>query len=235
MHKRKIFRFPNAMEVHEYHTARYGAPGRKRQEKRKPTPEDIARQNRWNRERTARHKLRMHFKKSDYYTDLTYRKPERPEDMEAAKKDFAEFIRLVRKEYRKRGAELKWLRNIEVGTRGGWHIHIIVNRIDDTDKILTDAWKKGKVISQLMHNDGEFKKLAAYITKTPETDPRLREASYSSSRNLPLPEPEEKIMMRWRKEPHVPKGYYLDEVTEGINPVTGYSYRTYSLLCVRRE
>ena len=131
------------------------------------------------------------------------------------------------------------MRNIEVGTKGAWHIHIIVNRIPDTDIILREAWEHGKVVSQLLYEKGEFAELAAYITKTPKTDPKLRESSYSTSKNLPLKEPEEKVYRHWKTfhKIRIPEGYYLDKESyhEGINPVTGYKYRTYTLLEIRKK
>lgn len=239
MYKAKRYRFQNAIEVEEYHTARYGAPGMIREQKKRPTKEQIERQNRYNREKVCRRKLRANFDVKDYFSDLTYRREERPPDMKTAQKQFSKFIREVRREYRKRGKELKWIRNIEVGTRNGWHIHMVINRIPDTDIILADLWKYGKVINELMYEKGEFKDLAAYITKTPKTDPRLKEASYSCSRNLPVPEPQEKVYMRWKTwgKIRIPKGWYLDKdsFAEGVNPVTGYKYRHYTLLRLERK
>lgn len=238
-YKKKTYRFENAIEIEEYHTAKYGAPGQKRMSKKKATPEQIEKRNQYNREKRARHKLRKYFETDDYYTDLTFRKEARPPDMQVSKALFSKFIRKVRREYRKRGYELRWMRNIEVGTKGGWHIHIIINRIPDTDIILAKCWEHGKVINELLYATGEFRKLAAYITKTPKTDSRLVESDYSASKNMPLPEPEEKIYHRWKtwKEIKVPDGYYLDQDTyhEGENPVTRYQYRIYTLLKARRE
>ena len=238
-YKKKTYQFRNAIEVEENHSARYGAPGQERQKRRKPTPEQMERQNQYNREKKARRKLRAHFDVNDYYSCLTYRKEERPPDMEAAKKHFTDFMKEVRKQYKKRGSPVKWMRNIEVGTKNGWHIHLIINRIPDTDIILKEAWKHGKVKNELLYEKGEFAELAAYITKTPKTDPRLREADYSASRNLPIPEPKEKIYLHWKtwKEPKIPDGYYLDKNSyhEGINPVTGYKYRTYTLIRLHRR
>lgn len=237
--KKKEYRFKNAIEVEEYHTGKYGAPGQKRQQKKELTKEQIEKRNQYNREKTARRKLRMHFEVNDYFSLFTYRKEDRPEDMKKAKQHFGRAIRIIRREYRKRGAELKWMRNIEVGTKNGWHIHLVLNRIPDTDLILKKAWPHGKVVSQLLNEKGEFAQLAAYITKTPKTDPRLKETSYSTSKNLPIPEPKEKIYRRWKtwKDVRVPEGYYLekDSYYEGINPVTGYKYRIYTLIRVRRE
>ena len=239
-YKKKIYRFKNAIEVEEYHTGRYGAPGQKRQKREKPTPEQVERINQRNKEKTCRRRLRAHFDVNDYFTDLTYAKNARPPDMDTAKKHFRDFIRIIRKEYRKRGEDLKWIRNIEVGRRDAWHIHIVVNRIADTDIILRKAWRHGRVVNELLYEKGEFKDLAAYITKTPQTDSRLRETSYSTSRNLPIPVPEERIYNRWKTwsaEPRVQKGFYLDRESchEGINPITGYRYRVYTLLRYKRE
>lgn len=220
--------------VCEYHSARYGAPGQKRQKKKKATPEQIEAQNRWTKEKKARIRLLEYFGEHDYFTTLTYRVEERPEDMAAAKRDFAQALKVIRREYKKRGAPLYWMRNIEVGTKNGWHIHVIINRIPDTDLILQLAWTHGKVVSQLTYQRGGFRKLAAYITKTEKTDNRLRESDFSVSRNMPLPPATKKVYHRWRtwKDIRIPKGYYLDEesVREGHNPVTGYPYRTYVLL-----
>lgn len=233
-YKKKIYRFKNAIEIEEYHTARYGAPGQKRAKKKKPTKEQVEKRNQYNKEKLARRKLRANFEVNDYFTTLTYKKENRPGDMSKAKEDIKKAIRKIRGEYRKRGHELKWIRNIEVGTKNGWHIHIVLNRIPDTDVILKQCWTHGKVINQLLYETGGFAKLAAYITKSPLTDRRLRESSYSTSRNLPIPEPEEKIYIRWKtwKDIKPVKGYYLDldSLYEGINPNTGYQYRTYTLL-----
>lgn len=145
-----------SIEVYEYHTAKYGAPGQERQEKKKATPEQMAKRNRYNRERLARWKIRNNFDVDDYFTRLSYEKDKRPESMEEAKEDWKAFLQILRREYKKRGAELKWMRNIEVGTRGAWHIHIIVNRIPDTDVILAKAWKHGQIQNQLLYQKGEF-------------------------------------------------------------------------------
>lgn len=177
----KRYRFLNAIEVEEFHSAKYGAPGKERQKRKKLTPKQVEKQNQKNKEKLARRKLREHFNVNDYFTDLTYRKDARPPDMETAKDQFTKFLRGVQKEYRKRGEELKWMRNIEVGTKGAWHIHIIINRIPDTDIILAANWPHGKVYNELMYEKGEFRELAEYITKTPKTDPKLRESSYSAS------------------------------------------------------
>ncbi len=236
-YQRKVYEFPNAVEVEEYHSARFGAPGQERAEKAKPTPEQMEKVNQWKREKTCRHKLRTYFHEHDYFATLTYEKDKRPETMEQACRHFRAFISRVKRRFKKVGQELRWIRNIEVGTKNGWHIHMAINRIPGIDLILTECWQYGYVDIKLLRRFREFAKVAAYLTKTPKTDNRLREANYSSSRNMPVPEPKKKTYRHWRtwKEPRVKEGWYLDKesLVEGINPVTGYPFRHYTLLRMR--
>lgn len=148
------WRFRNAVEVKEYHTGRYGAPGERRQARARPTPEQVERYNQRQKETRCRHRLREHFEENDYLVTLTYAKDKRPADMEEAKKDFRRFIREVAKEYKAQGKRLKWIRNIEVGTKNAWHIHIVLNRIQDTDIITKRSWKKGKILTELLYEQG---------------------------------------------------------------------------------
>lgn len=131
--------------VSEYHSARYGAPGEKREKRKAPTPEQVEKQNQWQKEKKARIRLMEYFDENDYFSTLTYRVEERPPDMASAKADFAEAIKIIRREYKKRGKELRWIRNIEVGTRGAWHVHIVINRIEDTDLILKKHGSTGRL------------------------------------------------------------------------------------------
>lgn len=234
MFKQKRYRFKNAIEVEQYHTGKYGAPGQKRAERQKLTPEQIQRRNQKNKEKLCRRKLRANFSEGDYFLTLTYRKSDRPKDMEEAKEHWRVFIRKVRTKYKRLEHDLRWIRNIEVGTKGAWHIHMVVNRIDQTDDIIDECWPYGVVDFKKIRKLGDMAKVAAYITKSALTEKRVKESDYSSSRNLPIPKPEVKIIRRWQswKEPAVKKGWYLDKdsLYEGINPVTGYRYRTYTLL-----
>lgn len=164
-------------------------------------------------------------------------------------RDFQKAIGKVRAQYKKRGQELFWIRNIERGTKGGWHIHLVVNEIGDTASILQKAWKKGGTwfteIRKSKFYDEDFTKLANYMTKSERTvelkvdgtqaKPRIKEASYNISRNMPLPEPEKQTLVHWPKEPKPKKGYYIAKIHEGINPVTGYSYRRYTLIRLGKD
>lgn len=249
MVKRKRYYFENAIEVEEYHDGRYGAPGIKRDKKKKATKEQMDRVNQWNKEKRARHRLRKYFKVGrDWFVTLTYKKEERPPDMKTAKKHFREFYSFLRKEFAKRDVEMRWIRNIENTDRNNWHIHLVINDLPGTNIItlMNKAWPYGKVKDpQLLYEKGEMGDLAAYITKDEKSkknlvfvDHTVTEANYSTSRNMPLPEPEVDKLKRWQKEPKPKEGFYIDSNTlfEGINPVTGYKYRHYTMIrTVRRE
>lgn len=233
--------FEDSIEVYEYLDGRYGAKGEKRTPKKKATPEDVKKRNQWNKERKARHKLKTWFKEGDLLLTFTYRKSDRPPDMKTAKEHFRKSIREIRDEYKKRGYMLRWMRNIEVGPRGAWHTHVIINRIPDSDLLAKKAWKHGRVDFKHLYEEGGFRDLAGYITKTPETankyNEKLVETSYSTSRNLPVKEPKVKRSTRWRKKPEVKKGYYIekDSYYEGVNPITGHRYRYYTMVKIHRR
>ena len=190
MIKRKTYSFQGGdiLDIEEYHDGRYGAPGLKRMKRRKATKEDMLRVNKWNKEKRCRQRLLQYFKETDLFLTWTYSIEERPPDMQTALKDFRRSIAKVRRAYRKRGYELFWIRNIEKGTKGAWHIHLIVN-----------------------------------------------ESSYNTSKNMPLPDPHEDKLRRWKKEVKPKKGYYIARVWEGINPKTGYKYRRCTMIRLNRR
>lgn len=85
----------NTREVEEKHTGRYGARGQKRQKRRKATPEEIAKQNQWKRERDVRRLIKWNFGIGDYWFTLTYKKGSRP-PWKQMQKDMSKFIRKLR-------------------------------------------------------------------------------------------------------------------------------------------
>ena len=239
----------DVLDILEYHDGRYGARGKKRMPKKKPTKEDMQKVNAWHKARMARLRLIEYFTPGDLWVDLTYELRNRPPDMKTVVKQVGKMLRKVRSEYRKRKRELFWIRNVELGTKGGWHIHLVVNEIGDSLSILQKAWEFGHVsgitIKNSKYYDEDFSGLSNYITKDENTQefkkdgtpakPKIKEASYSHSRNMPLPKPEKKKMVRWKKEIKPKKGYYMAAFHEGINPKTGFSYRRYTLIKLDRR
>lgn len=249
-YRRREMWFPRAIEVWEYHDAKYGAPGIRRRKRRKATPEEMAKHNQYNRERMCRWKLREHMEENDLFLTLTFRKEYRPESMEEAVKAWGRVCGKLRPHYRKHGVPFRWIRNIEVGSRGAWHIHVVMKNCPGIIEALNGAWKTGpknarvslgSVLIKPLNTSGEFAELAAYMTKTPETDSRIVQASYNTSRNMPVPEPKERKYERWQTfEGHdprmVPKGWYVDKESfvEGVTKA-GYPFRRFQLLPLDRD
>ncbi len=230
MYVRDIFYFSDSIEVEEKHSGRYGAPGERRRKRQKPTPEQIAKQNQWRRERDLRRLLKANFAEHDYWITLTYRRDIRP-DMEKAKRDIKKMLRKLRDRYKKQGAALKYILVTEKGQKGAVHHHAVVNRIENTDKMIAEFWQSGKAYMTLLYKEGGFKDLANYIAKRPS---EKSEKWFSRSRNMLVPKPDRRIMKRksWKKEPTAWKGYCIEKESlyEGVNPVTGHPYRYYTMV-----
>lgn len=228
----------NARIVDQYYYGGQGAPGQKRRRKAKPTPEEMRLINAYTKRRKALWRLQLYFDADDYYITLTFRPKDRPESMKEAKETFKAFREKLRTEYKKRDTVFRWIANIEIGTRKACHIHLILNRFDGLDKVVSRLWKHGRKDIQLMYEEGGFRNLASYITKSPTTDRSLSETYYSHSRNLPLPEPKVKEISGWsiKRKIRVPQGWYLDQdsLEEGETK-TGFIYRSYVLLRIRKR
>lgn len=240
---REIWEFGDTKEVEEKHTGKYGAPGQKREKKKKASPEDIKRQNQWKRVRDIRRLIKWNFKKNDYWVTLTYKKGSRPTYQEIMG-DVQKFIPKVQRRYKKQGITLKYIYRIAIGKRGGAHVHILVNRFSNektaSDLIISECWECGHVNFTTTYDFGGFKELAEYIAKPLEEWEPEQMTRYHPSRDLIRKEPEKKVISRrslvdkngFPKPPKAPKGYYVDpdSIKTGINQVTGYPYRHYTLV-----
>lgn len=237
MKKRLLYDLGLLIEVDEYRDGRYGARGEKRKEKKKPTPEQMRRQNQFNRTRRLRRMMRTNFQENDLYWTLTFKKERRPRDMLEAKDIWTKLQREIRKICKKQGVSFKWVVRIERGSKGAIHIHLVMNAIDKPSKI-RKLWEDyGRAHLEYMYEEGGFADLAAYMTKPEEKD---EEVYYSHSRNLPIPKPlieMVRMSLSDRDDIEVPEGYYLDKssLIEGYNPVTGYPYRHYTLVRIRGD
>lgn len=235
-YKRQRYRYGNFIEVKEFHTARYGAPGMPRQKKEKPTPEAVRKQNQKRKEEKAGRIVWANFGEGDYVRTLTFARDKRPADMKEAQDVFKTFYQALRKEYRKRFYDLMWIANIECSQRGAWHIHFICNKIFGGGDLIKELWQHGGVYDQILRDmTAKGQDIGKYISKTPDSteeagEHKVKESKQTHSRNLKIPEPEEKVIGGWKltDEPRPPKGYYLvkDSLYEGINS-EGYRYRSY--------
>ena len=231
--KRRKYRLRNSIEVMECHTARYGAPGQPRAEKQQLTPEAVRKNNQRNKERKCSRMVDKYFNEDDYVLTLTYRKEDRPANMEECADHLRKFFRKLKREYKKRFYELFWIRNIEVGTRGAWHVHVVMNRIEGADFMIKDLWREhGGVFFQFYKDmKDQGKDIGKYIAKTEVSAPdKVAESSWSHSRNVQPVEPEETVItgQSMNDKPRTPAGYYLDEASykDYVND-EGFRFREY--------
>lgn len=241
------WKFPDSIE-HEYKFAgKYGAKGEKRAKKKKITKEQIANQNQQNREKRMRRLMKENFSPGDLWTTLKYSAGTRKEIKEVDR-DREKFLSAMRRAYAKRGQPFKYIYRIEIGAKGGIHIHMVINRLDgDTDLLIQEKWPHGRVNFENIYKSGGYKDLAAYIVKQPNEEQneqlslfpeeeRKKLIKTGSSRNLVRPEPERKKYTRrtMRKVieegPKPTPGYYIDKdsIVQGVNPYTGMSYLYYT-------
>lgn len=236
----RVYTFETSIEIERFRTGKPPDRGKKRQNRRKATPEDMERQNRYNKEKLVRRLIKGNFGEYDIFSTHTYLKGYRP-SRKTALRDRAKFMELCRAEYRKRGYELKWIARTERGKRGAVHHHIIVNRIPDSDLILAQAWRKiqdsGRAVIVHLYEKGGYADLAVYLVKPDIEDEQGRPATwirYSHSRNLEIPEPERNRTTRRRivDPPQPLPGYYIDtdSIHQGKNKITGREYLHFTMI-----
>lgn len=224
--------------IEKCYPGNYGAPGQKREKKKKKTPEDMAKQNYRNRCRKVQILILFNFRPGDWHLVLKYAKDKRPGSYEEAVKQRQDFIKKVRKAYKKAGISFKWIAVTERGKqRQVLHHHLIIEDIDvggvRTAKLVKELWRYGGHFFSSLYEDGEYEDLAEYIVKA-ETKEECGWCTYSRSRgNLVMPEPKVETIhhRRWRNPPVAPKGWYVveDSVWNGKNPVTGCPVQHYTL------
>lgn len=243
-----IFHYPNHIEYEYKWAGRYGAKGEKREKKIKPTPLQIKRQNQLNREKLVKRLLMANFFPGDLWVTLKYPAGKRKPVWEV-KKDISRFIASLRGKYKKRGQALKFIYRVEIGKKGGIHIHLVVPRIrgEDTDLLVQESWKHGRANFESIYESGGYEKLASYIVKQPDEEvkeqlslfpekERKEFVKYSCSRNLIRPQPERKEYRRrtlrklFEEGLKETKGFWIDKnsIYSGTNPYTGYSYLHYT-------
>ena len=156
----------------------------KRRKKCKPTSAIQERLNQKNAEKKATRILRLNFSEGDKTVTCTYRPGDEPEDAKQAQRDAQNFIKKLKRLYKKAGAELKYVYATECGKNGNWHHHFVVTGGVDRD-VIEQAWGKGYANSKrLQFEEDGLAGLSRYIVKE-----RRFYKRWSGSRNLVKPEP----------------------------------------------
>lgn len=129
---------------------KYGGKHEKRADHEKPTRKQIREQNQKNRENRVRRKIQLNFDQGDWYLCLKYKAKTRL-PLEEVMEHFRRFIRILRGVYQKHGTVLKYMYRLEIGSKGGIHLHVIVNRLIDpyADMIISDAWMRARGVTPI--------------------------------------------------------------------------------------
>lgn len=251
-HRHEVYQYGKYIE-HEYkYAGRYGKKHEKRAPRRKASTEQIKKQNQWNKEKKVLRKLRYNFERGDMWVTLKFPKGTRktPEEILSIRD---KFFRKLRDAYKKKKTPLKYMYRIEIGERGGIHIHVVINRLDcaGTAQMISDTWNfftGGHVHFTPLYDEGGYKALADYLVKPLKEDitgqltlfgteeEKKIFSKYGCSRNLKEPEPDVKEYKRRTVEklveegPVPTKGYYIDRdsIRTGVNPLTGLTYFYYT-------
>ena len=236
MYNIKIWDLGEVVEVQKYHHGNYGAPGKKRTPKKKPTPEEVKKVNERHKARKVWRLILANFKKGDWHLILRYK--DKPDPVEA-KKHLRDFLRDMRMTYKKAGVPFKYIAVTEIGKKGGVHHHLVIEDRPITREAVKQCWKSGSTFwADLYESDDNYQTLAEYLVKR-QTKEDVPGCSYSTSRNLIVPKP--RVVKRpakgWREEPKPRKGWYIvkDSLVNGINPVTGTPYQRYLMKRITKE
>lgn len=157
-----------------------------RRKRCKPTSEIQEKLNQKNAAKHLTRLVRKNFSEADLALHLTYRDGERPDTPEQAAKDLANYIRRLKRRYKKISLELKYISCTEYGKKGGrCHHHLIVSGGLDRDA-LESTWGKGYANSKrLQFEEDGMAALSHYMAKDAIFFKR-----WNASRNLIQPEPE---------------------------------------------
>lgn len=131
--------------------------------------------------------LHANFTENDIAISLDYTDETRPETPEEAQKNFQNYLRRVRRLFKKSGAgELKYISVIEFGEKSGnVHHHIVMSGGVDRDE-LERAWGKGRAnTKRLQFLEIGIADMGNYIIKDPIMSKR-----WTRSKNLIDPEPQ---------------------------------------------
>lgn len=259
-HRHDVYKYGRFIEHEFKFVGKFGAKGEQRAEKKKATPEQVEKQNQYNREKKVLRKMRYNFEPGDLWITLKLPKGERlPADEILKIRD--KFFRNLRNVYKKRERVLKYMYRIEIGERGGIHIHVLVNRLNGTPgaaEVISQIWNRltgGHVNYTPVYEEGHFKDLASYLVKEPteeitgqltlfgtEEEKKIF-LKYGCSRNLEMPEKKtHKYKRRTVRKliengPKPQPGYYIDRdsIRHGVNKYTGMSYYYYTEIRLERD
>ena len=185
--RKRVWRCGGYAEVELYPV--FQPPGRRRGRCR-PTRECQARLNDRDAENRLRRLVLANFGEADLEVDLTYAGEE---SIESALRDMTKFIRRLRKEYKKAGAELRYVYIWEQGKKSQKvHFHLILNAGVLSRDEVEALWGHGHANSRRLRLDETgLAGLTEYLTKKSRRKQRKQgQRRWCCSKNLIRPEAE---------------------------------------------
>ena len=159
------------------------------------TPEAMRKYNQTLAEREFARIINANFQSRDLHLVLTYRRGERP-DWDGAVRDLQNFIRRLRRYFRRQDRELKFAANIARGERGALHHHLVIPYMDVMD--LPQLWSGGYRYTPL-YKHPDYTALAVYIARQDRSSTdgtgKVMRRRWSTSKNLIRPKPEAKAFL----------------------------------------
>lgn len=230
---------PARYREHIYYTGQYAEvevfpvfpKPRSRKQKFRPTSEAQELINQSTAERKLARLIHTNFTNDDYSIGLTYSQLYEPATFGQVKKDIKNFLRRLKRKYRKLGIELKYLYSVEHA--GRFHIHAIMNNGLSREEI-EECWGMGFAnADRLEFSEFGVTDLAKYVQKQHYAYRR-----WVSSRNLVQPTEREHYIKpslskdyaeNWNTQSFIERNfpdYYLviDESTCYTNTTNGFDY-----------
>lgn len=201
----------DVLEVEEYFSLReQGKKIPRRKGKFMPSSLRQMNLNDANSRKKLRRLINTNFKKGDLWIRLSY---ENLVDFEQALKELRNFIRRIDYRRKKKGLKpLKYIAVTETEDKDGEpvriHHHIIMQEMNVYE--LKSLWALGWVDVRWLYPDGDYEKLANYMTKTAR---KAHAKRWSQSRNLDRPSVEYQVVKRSPDILKPPKGYIAIEQT----------------------
>lgn len=238
------------VEVSKYYSSRYQKKGIKRGKNKNLTREEQKRVNKRAAEKKLRRKINANFAEGDTHLILDYKKEKRPNDKTEMRLDANDFLKELRRLYKKQNIQLRYIHVMEIGKKGALHHHLVINTPEQiSQRAIAKIWKgRGRTHFNLLDDTGQYAELAAYLIKQSDGMLKSRDAlqgkRWNSSRNLKEAKVIRKEAVRDRgwynrivKLPkRLEKTHYLDKksVREGIHEKTGHAFFEYTFVKINQ-
>lgn len=207
--------------------------GKCRAPRKNLTPDAVRKHNSRERRRWCRWLVNNNFMPGDLHVTLTY--AIEPQSLEEALNIEKNFVKRLRRAYRRSGIELKYFGTTECRNHR-MHHHLIVNAADYN--MIRRVWGQGLINCTPLEPNRDYSQLVDYMLKESEDtiidQNALGKKRYISSTNLekPIVVEQEVNAAELYKEIKDVKGYHID--TDSIrryeNPITGIEHLEYRLI-----